>query len=348
MAYTTIDDPSAHFQTATYSGTGSSLSVVNDGNSDLQPDWIWLKCRTRDENHSVHDSARGVDNFIASNQTNAEGTETDRLESFNADGFTVNGGDDRVNISGATYVAWQWKANGGTTSSNTDGSITSTVQANTTAGFSIVTWTETTANSQTIGHGLGKTPAMIITKLRDDNVLNPAWYTFHQSIGKGERVMLDSTSGDVTSGFFNGTLDSSVFHVSYGDAYDNKSVVAYCFAEIEGYSKFGKYTGNGSSDGTFVYTGFKPAFTLIKRTDAVQAWVLHDSARAGYINPTDNYVYANATNVEAEDIDLDYLSNGFKIRSTFNDTNASGGTYIYMAFAENPFVSSTGIPVVAR
>ena len=140
MAYTTIDDPSAHFQTATYSGTGSSLSVVNDGNSDLQPDWIWLKCRTRDENHSVHDSARGVDNFIASNQTNAEGTETDRLESFNADGFTVNGGDDRVNISGQTYVAWQWKANGGTataTISESGSNPAATVQANPTAGFSI-------------------------------------------------------------------------------------------------------------------------------------------------------------------------------------------------------------------
>jgi len=344
QASPTIDDGSQYFNTVLYTGTGSDLSITGVG---FQPDWTWIKSRSNANNHNVFDSSRGQTKRLYPNLTDAE----DTVSGFtlDSDGFstgTSSIGD--INVNGATYVSWNWKANAGSTSSNTDGSITSTVQANTTAGFSIVTWTETTANSQTIGHGLGKTPAMIITKLRDDNVLNPAWYTFHQSIGKGERVMLDSTSGDVTSGFFNGTLDSSVFHVSYGDAYDNKSVVAYCFAEIEGYSKFGKYTGNGSSDGTFVYTGFKPAFTLIKRTDAVQAWVLHDSARAGYINPTDNYVYANATNVEAEDIDLDYLSNGFKIRSTFNDTNASGGTYIYMAFAENPFVSSTGIPVVAR
>jgi len=191
MAYTTIDDGSAYHQTAIYSGTGSSLSVVNDGNSDLQPDWVWFKCRTRDENHSIHDSTRGVDNFIASNQTNAEATETDRLESFNADGFTVNGGDDRVNISGQTYVAWQWKANGGTTSSNTNGSITTTVQANTTAGFSIVTYTSA-AGGQTIGHGLGVKPDMYIIKERTTS--GDDWFVYHSALGEGKKLRLSGTS----------------------------------------------------------------------------------------------------------------------------------------------------------
>ncbi len=349
MAYTTIDDPSAHFQTATYSGTGSSLSVVNDGNSDLQPDWIWLKCRTRDENHSVHDSTRGVDNFLASNQTNAEGTETDRLESFNADGFTVNGGDDRVNISGQTYVAWNWKANGGTTSSNTDGSITSTVQANTTAGFSIVTYTGNATNGATIGHGLGKVPSMVVTKARNDSPSH--WRTYHVGLTNYTyAVTLNDTDAQFTGSGLHATPTSSVFALTNSSQRNQNTInyVAYCFAEIEGYSKFGSYTGNNNADGVFVYTGFRPSFIITKKTDGTSNWGMLDTTRSSF-NVADDWLAANLSNAESEEStrSADLLSNGFKARGNNADIN-NNSPYIYMAFAEHPFVSSEGVPVTAR
>ncbi len=209
-------------------------------------------------------------------------------------------------------------------------------------------WTETTANSQTIAHGLGTTPAMIITKLRDDSAMDPAWYTFHQSLGTGERIMLDSNSGDITSGFFNGTLDSSVFHVGYGDSYDNKSAVAYCFAEKQGFSKFGSWTGNGDADGTFVYTGFRPAWVVVKESSGTSNWLMFDNKRDPS-NFVDAYIKANASDSEYSGSSyLDFLSNGFKCRNAQTFFNESGSTYIYMAFAEAPFVNSNGVPCNAR
>ena len=341
----TIDDGSAYHQTAIYSGTGSSLSVVNDGYSDLQPDWIWFKCRTRDENHSIHDSTRGVDNFLASNQTNAEATETDRLESFNADGFTVNGGDDRVNISGATYVAWQWKANGGTTASNTDGTITSTVQANTTAGFSIVTYTGNATNNATVGHGLGKTPKIYIVKRRDASA---SWVFFTTAIdGTLDYLFLNDTApaGNLTQNL----PTSSVFSLTAGS--DNNAsggtFVSYVFAEIEGYSKFGSYTGNGNNDGTFVYTGFRPAFLIVKNTSITSEWMMWDNKRDTF-NVVDARIYPNRAYGEGTGVIGDFLSNGVKIRNSGGWENGNGNKIIYMAFAENPFVSSKGVPVTAR
>ena len=334
-----IADPTEHFNTILY--TGTSANPTSRTGVGFQPDWIWAKERSSTSSHRWIDSSRGKDKVLESNATDVEVTRGD-IQSFNSDGFTTDDGG-AINESGQTYVAWNWKANGGTTSSNTSGSITSTVQANTTAGFSIVTWTETTANSQTIGHGLGKTPAMIITKLRDNAVLDPAWYTFHQSLGIGERVMLDSTSGDVTSGFFNGTLNSSVFHVGYGDSYDNTQAVAYCFAEIEGYSKFGSYTGNGNADGPFIYTGFKPAWIMFKKSSDTGDWIIMDAKRTNEFNPTNGTLYANLSNAEATSIDRgDCVSNGYKLRNTSAAVNTSGATYIYMAFAEAPFKSGTG------
>jgi hypothetical protein len=346
----TIDDGSAYFQTATYSGTGSSLSVVNDGNSDLQPDWIWLKCRTRDENHSVHDSTRGVDNFLASNQTNAEGTETDRLESFNTDGFTVNGGDDRVNISGATYVAWQWKANGGTTSSNTDGSITSTVQANTTAGFSIVTYTGNRTAGATVGHGLGVAPSMVIAKCRTASAGFPV---FHASLGGSNFVRLNESSASASNSvMWNNTAPSStVVTLGGGDETNNDTggSIMYCFAEIEGYSSINSYTGNGSTDGTFVYTGFRPALVIVKKYSAGENWNMTDSTRSPF-NVCQAGLSPSTSSAEdtSNGVRIDLLSNGFKARDTAGQYNDNGASYIYMAFAEHPFVDSNGVPVTAR
>jgi len=339
----TIADPTEYFNTVLWNGNSSTQSITGVG---FQPDFVWLKSRTNTASHRLNDSSRGVNKQLASNATDAESEFTTMLTSFDSDGFTLG---DNVGINGTGYtnVGWSWKANAGSTSSNTDGTITSTVQANTTAGFSIVTYSGN-GSTGTVGHGLGAVPKLYIVKRRNGD--GWSWYTYSVHKGAGHTLYLNSTSvGDVdTTVWQNTSPTSNVFYVGARDGVNGSggNMVAYCFAEIEGYSKFGSYTGNGSTDGAFIYTGFRPAFTLIKRTNAIQAWVLHDSARAGYINPTDNYVYANATNVEAEDIDHDYLSNGFKIRSNFNDTNASGGTYIYMAFAEAPFKSGTGATTI--
>jgi hypothetical protein len=323
-----------HFNTVLWSGNSSTQAITGLG---FQPDWVWGKTRSGTYGHGLYDTSRGISNVLSSESTNAEASYSS-FSSFDSDGFTL-GSNALLNESGKTYVAWNWKANGGTTSSNTDGSVTSTVQANTTAGFSIVTWTETTANSQTIGHGLGATPAMIISKLTDDSALD--WYTFHQTLTKSNRISFNSTSTRTSSSFWNGTLDSDVFHVGYGDSYDNKSAVAYCFAEIEGYSKFGGYSGNDATDGTFVYTGFSPAFVMLRYVSGsaggTKNWVVYDNKRSS-INPNDNTIYANASDAETPDssFDIDLLSNGFKLRNAEGTVN-NAAEYLYMAFAEQPF-----------
>tara|TARA_Y100000592_G_scaffold97422_1_gene168119 strand:- start:62 stop:1735 length:1674 start_codon:yes stop_codon:yes gene_type:complete len=328
-----------HFNTVTFSGTGSSpLSVTGVG---FQPDWIWMKRRDSATNgHNIHyDSTRGGTNALRSSAKSAESQFGDMVVTFASDGFSFTGTDGLNSSSSYSNVAWNWKANGGTTSSNTDGSLTSTVQANTTAGFSIVTWTETTANAQTIGHGLGTTPAMIITKLRDDSALD--WYTFHQTLTKSNRISFNSTSTRTASGFWNGTLDNDVFYVGYGDSYDNKSAVAYCFAEIEGFSKFGGYTGNDATDGTFVYTGFSPAFVVLRYVSGsaggTKNWLVYDNKRSP-LNPNDEVIYANQYDAESADssFDIDLLSNGFKLRNAEGPVN-NAAEYLYMAFAEQPF-----------
>jgi len=328
-----------HFNTVTFSGTGSSpLSVTGVG---FQPDWIWMKRRDAATNgHNIHyDSTRGGTNALRSSAKSAQSQFGDMVVTFASDGFSFTGTDGLNASSSYSNVAWNWKANGGTTSSNTDGSLTSTVQANTTAGFSIVTWTESTANSQTIGHGLGATPAMIISKLTDDSNLD--WYTFHQTLTKSNRISFNSTSTRTSSSFWNGTLDSDVFHVGYGDSYDNKSAVAYCFAEVEGYSKFRGYTGNDATDGTFVYTGFSPAFVVLRYVSGsaggTKNWLVYDNKRSP-LNPNDEVIYANQYDAESADssFDIDLLSNGFKLRNAEGPVN-NAAEYLYMAFAEQPF-----------
>jgi len=350
----TIDDGSAYFQATTYTGDGNNdRQVTNSGNSDLQPDLIWVKNRTQAYNHIVQDTSRGLTTggYLTTNGTQAEsGATTVLVKTATTDGFTV-GTSGAVNWSGDNLVGWQWKANAGSTSSNTDGSITSTVQANTTAGFSIVTYTGNSTNS-TIGHGLGVTPSFFVTKSRTQGIYG--WVTYHQSLGATKGVFLNTTGSQVTdSTLWNNTEPtSSVISLGSNAGTNNnaQNYVMYAFAEIEGYSKFGSYTGNGSTDGTFIYTGFRPAWLMVKRTDTTGSWRMLDATRSEF-NAVNDYFKADTSETEGTNntsYDTDFVSNGFKSRASTNELNASGGTYIYMAFAENPFVTSTGIPVTAR
>ena len=349
MAYTTIDDPSAYFQTALYtSGTGASITVTNDGNSDLQPDWIWIKVRNGANDHNMFDSSRS--NFAERQWSNlASASDSVVSVSANSDGFaTGTGYGDINNTSGANnYVAWQWKANGGTTASNTDGSITSTVQANTTAGFSIVTYTGTATGGATIGHGLGVAPKVVITKTR---AIADNWLVYHAGIGATKYLTLNTTGAAATSsGAWNDTAPSSsvVTLGSFDNSNDNDSMVAYCFAEIQGYSKFGSYTGNNNANGTFVYTGFKPALLILKNTDDAVDWYIFDNKR-DTDNVVQNIMHPNKSDAASDSAVCDFLSNGFKFRTADNAWNGNGDNYIYMAFAEHPFVSSEGVPTTAR
>ena len=348
--YTAIDDPSAYFQVALHS-SANAATITNDGNSDLQPDLIWSKARGSGFNHALYDSTRGVTKFLSSNADSAETTASSGfdLTSFNTDGFSTGNNQFNTICGGTTYVGWQWKANGGTTASNTDGSITSTVQANQDAGFSIVTYTGNGTDGATVGHGLGAVPAMVLFKCRDTS--NTDWRIYHQSISPTNALSLNSAGAQYgASGVFGGTFTSTLLKVENdtGANRNTSPMIAYCFAEKQGYSKFGKYVGNGNSNGPFVYTGFKPAFVLTKGTNVSQ-WRLYDSARSPN-NLNLNRLFPYSSSAEATDTDagIDMLSNGFKIRGSGGDYNASGTTYIYMAFAENPFVTSTGIPTTAR
>ena len=345
MAYTTIDDPSVYFQTTLYTGDGSSSQAqTNTGNSDLQPDWILIKKRNDARHTTVTDSSRGFNKRIQTSVTSAETTTTTDVISAQSDGFTV-GNNGSTGEDGDTYVAWQWKANGGTTTTNDAsstgvGDIDSVIQANTTAGFSIVTYTHT-GNDDRVAHGLGATPKVAIVKERGGA---GSWYFVTTAVdGSLDYLLLEGTNAKGDLGY--DTHTSTTFPSMQFDNGD--TAVAYCFAEKQGYSKFGSYTGNGNNDGAFVYTGFSPSWIMIKRTDAVQNWNIHDSKRREY-NSNTKYVFANLNNAEAtsSNLAMDFLSNGFKLRSS--DDAQNNGTYIYMAFAESPFVSSKGVPTTAR
>ena len=356
MAYTTIDDPSAYFQTTLYTGNGGTLAVTNGGNSDLQPDWLWLKKRNASVNHFLFDSVRGASKELNSNNTEAEASPANYLASFNSDGFTI-GSDSDINGSSDTHVAWQWKA--GTSFTNDAsatgvGSIDSAGSVNTNAGFSIIGYDGNTSDApSTVAHGLSQKPEIMFIKRR---TLTGQWVVYNKTIGAANNLHLDST--DASSAyqyFFNNTEPtSSVFTVG-DDGESNKTssnYIAYCFHSVQGYSKIGSYTGNGNADGTFIYTGFKPAFIIQKRSDATHDWQLHDNKRGQYFpgNVVNNRIEPNASNAEGtgDDIGYDFLSNGFKTRTSNANYNASGSVYIFMAFAENPFVTSTGVPATAR
>ena len=349
MAYTTIDDPSAYFHTQLYTGDGSTQSITNDGNSDLQPDLVWIKERNNAVDHQLQNSTRGVTKTLQSNQNYGESTLTDIITSFNSDGFSL-GNNPTWNGSSDTYVAWQWKANGGTTSSNTDGSITSTVQANTTAGFSIVTWDGNTTSGATVGHGLSVAPHYVQVKRIDRD--GDAWRGFWEPLGNEKYLELNATDAqqDSTTGAWNDTSPtSSVFSLGSAAGINGGNMVTYCFAPIQGYSKIGSYTGNGNADGPFIYTGFKPAWVMIKKSGSGTAahWRISDSTRSTF-NPADHQLSPSSNGAEFNENDMDLLSNGFKIRQSNTYANESGVQFVYMAFAESPFVSSEGVPTTAR
>ena len=359
MAYTTIDDPSAHFQVTLYTGNGSAnLAITNGGNSDLQPDLVWIKNRTTGttDSHCLFDSTRGATKLISSDATTAETTDTDTLDSFASDGFQVDA-DVKVNTNTEKYVAWQWKADGGTRTTFTESGDNpgGGYQVNTTAGFSIVDYTGTGANG-TIAHGLGAVPHCMIVKCRD---AGRYWavYNIGLNFPTDDLVYLDANSAanqhDPT--WNNTAPTSSVFTVGTYDStnQDAEKFIAYLWAPIQGYSKFGSYTGNNNASGPFVYTGFKPAFLMFKRTSGTENWGIvniKSSPRAAGTK-TNDMAYeleADTTGAEANQIDFWFLSNGFKIDGSGNFANGDGEKYVYMAFAEQPFVTSGGVPCTAR
>jgi len=346
MSYTNgLDKPSDYFNTKLYTGNGADDHAITGVN--FQPDFVWIKTRSEANNHNLYDVIRGVNKPLKSNSTASEFTRTDAFKSFDSDGFTLDDDatSDEVNKNTVTYASWNWLGANGT-ASNSDGSITSTVSANTTAGFSIVSYTGTASTGATVGHGLGVKPDMIITKAR---AIADNWGVYHKSLGATKGLYLNTTNAQITSSaYYNNTEPTSTL-VTLGDneaTNDNDTMIMYAFAEKKGYSKFGSYTGNGNANGTFVYTGMKPAFVMIKRTSGTQSWTILDNKRLGY-NDANERLYPDEAYVE-DSASFDFLSNGFKPRITGNNLNGSGETYIYMAFAENPFVTSTSIPCTAR
>jgi hypothetical protein len=341
MSYTNgLDKPDLYFNTVLWTGNGTSQSITG---VNFQPDLSWIKSRTTTDTNAWYDAVRGATIRLKSNATDAETTQSTALTSFDSDGFSIGAGGD-VNTSSADYVAWNWLGANGT-ASNTDGSITSTVSANTTSGFSIVSFTSTGSTS-TVGHGLGVTPDVYIIKNR--SAVEP-WFVYTTKIdGSLDYLRLNQTDGKVDFGLSAPT--SSVFSTDNGSS--GNSIIAYCFAEKKGFSKFGSYTGNGSSDGTFVYTGFRPAMVITKSSSnsgASYNWQIWDNKRNTY-NAVDTQLRPNTSESDNTDISysMDFVSNGFKMRGTNTNQNGSGSTYIYMCFAENPLVSSTGIPTCAR
>ena len=359
--YTTIDDPSAYFQTKLYTGTGSELVLTNDGNSDLQPDFLWIKNRTdASTNHHGHYTNVATTRVLFINKTDYEEAQAQSVKSIQSDGFTL-GTWDGDNLSSKNFVAWQWKCNSGTTASNSSGDITSTVQVNQDAGFSIGNYTGNGSTAdQTVGHGLGVRPSCVIVKNRDNGSAN--WVVYIDGLDVNHSLEIntsdgqsDSTAGRVlatTAGSY-GTSDIFTLRVGGGSVVqtntNTESYVFFAWAEKQGYSKFGSYVGNGNEDGPFVYTGFKPAFLIMKEySSAGGNWVMFDNKRDTN-NVTKHRLFPNLTNADNTTRDyIDLLSNGFKMRNTDADHNQSGQSMVYMAFAENPFVTSTGIPTTAR
>ena len=331
MAYTDIDDPSAYFQTKLYTGTNNELVLTFDGNSDLQTDMIWTKNRSRSStNHVLSDTARGIGKGLYPDLTNVEG-DTNYVSAISSDGYTIVATDSvEINRLNDTFVSWNWKETAD-------------------AGFDIVTYTGN-ATVRAISHSLSAVAGFMIIKCRSE--AGHSWKVYHKSIGATGALSLQNTGAtDTDSNYFNDTAPtSSVFTVgSNGDVNDNgETFVAYLFSEKKGYSKFESYVGNGNADGTFVYTGFKPAWIMVRATSG-NRWRIADNKRPGY-NTTINALFAelSAAETTASGDEIDLLSNGFKLRGTSGNQNASGTTYIYMAFAEESFVSSSGIPATAR
>jgi hypothetical protein len=355
MAYTTINKSSDYFNNKLYTGNSGTQSITGVG---FQPDFTWIKRRNNTGDHQLVDAVRTSDKSLISNSNGGEYSNS-TITSFDSDGFSLSGSDGALNGSGSNYVAWNWLASN-TTASNTDGSITSTVSANTTSGFSIVTWTGTGSNA-TIGHGLSSTPSMIIVK----NLTSAyEWGVYHKSLGATQNIYLDSTGGAGSTTFWNSTEPTSSFFSVGSTLYTNGSgqnYIAYCFAEKTGYSKFGSYIANNDNgNGPFIYTGFKPAFVMIKGSDSgstYKSWCMFDTTRQPFNVNAGKTLYANkdypegnrgngtaSTTIPA----IDMLSNGFKIKVYNDEVNNNTNTFIYIAFAEAPLVGTNNVPCTAR
>jgi len=350
MAYSTISKPGLHFNTKLYTGNGGSQSITGVG---FQPDWLWFKKRNGAADSSLIDAVRGVRKSLTSNKDEVEYTESAGLSAFDSDGFSFDGaGFDHVNTNSDLFVAWCWKAANSSGSANTSGDINSTVSANTTAGFSIVSYTGT-GSVATVGHGLGAAPKLIIVKTR--SLSGEAW-PVDSRVASGILYLNETGAkgsyGD-SSPFPSTAPTSTVFSIGTPNNTNGSGAtyIAYCFAEVKGYSKIGSYTGNGNADGTFVYTGFKPAWVMVRETSNVNSWRILDNKRDTF-NVMTQSLYANLNNAEGSSgHNTDFISNGFKIRDSDTSMNRSSGSFIFMAFAENPFVandSGTAVPVVAR
>ena len=342
MAYTTINKSTDHFFTKLWSGTNSGETISG---IPFQPDFNWTKQRTGTQDHVVVDAVRGVQKTFFTNAEDAEYTLSDGITAWTSDGFT-HGTNNRYCEASNTFASWSWKANGAG-SSNSDGSITSTVSANTTSGFSIVKFTGTGANA-TIGHGLGVAPKMILVKTTGTG----SWIVYHKGMGATKNLLLDATNAEATvSTMWNDTAPtSSVFSVGSNGATNGNgaTMMAYCFADVSGYSKMGSYTGNGNADGTFIYTGFKPNFVITKKVSGTADWMIRDNKRD--FNGQWRDLYANNTNAETSpdsNTQSELLSNGFKLRMSHSNHNESGGTYIYIAFGQT-MVGSNNVPCTAR
>ena len=353
MAYTTIDDSTAHFQVTTYTGTGSNQTITNDGNSDLQPDLVWFKNREGGGfNHYWYNSTTGVGKNLRCDISDAEGVDSAQILAFNSDGFNLkNSG--ATNGSGVEFVAWQLKANGGTTSADNEGTTSSVVQANTTAGFSIVKY-DGNSSPKTVGHSLGAVPELIIIKNRGSAY---SWHCYWGDLGnQGLNWLEVDNNASTNSATWNSTSPTSLlWSMNGGSSYNgvnngSESYIAFCFRSIQGFSKIGKFKGNGSVKGPFVYTGFRPAFVMTKKVSGsgTGKWMIRDDERD--FNGQWRDLYADTGEGETSpdsNTQSDLLSNGFKHRMSHAAHNESGGQYVYVAFAKNPFVTSTGIPSTA-
>ena len=340
MSYISFQ-PNDHFNTKLYTGNASTNAITGVG---FQPDWTWIKGRGTTNAHMLFDAVRGVGEAINSNTPNAEATVSTAFTAFDSDGFTV-GNYSETNTNSENYVSWNWKAGTGQGSSNTDGSTNTTyTSVNTTAGFSISKWTPS-GSAETVGHGLGAVPKVIITK---NLGASQGWFTYHHSIGNTKYLLLNSTAAEATdsNAWNNTTPTSSVFSV--GSQFGGSPYIAYCFAEKKGFSKFGSYTGNGSvTSPPFIYTGFKPAYVLIKAINATEQWGLIDNKRNTF-NPVTEVAFPNSSS-NGSNSGTHFLANGFAPYTGDGIMNLNSSTnYIYMAFAEEPLVSSNGVPATAR
>ena len=349
MAYTTINKSTDYFNTVTYQGSGGNNFAISS--LDFAPNLTWIKRMTSTQNHFLFDTVRGNNKYVNSNTSGQEYTEANSF-TFDSNGFTFPTYWDALSDSSGTTAAWNWKANG-TGVANTDGSISSTVSANTTSGFSIVSYTGTSANA-TVGHGLGSAPKLIIAKNLDSSGGSAEhWTVFHNSLDTNKNLYLNLTNAEDTPSpeiYRKGSFTNNVFAIGAHDRINKsgEAMIAYCFADVQGFSKFGSYTGNGNDDGTFIYTGFKPAFIMIKATGLTENWWIMDSKRSSF-NIVQNLLQANSPNAELVgnvNFKFDMLSNGFKLRDVDGAYNNSGQNYIYMAFAEEPLVGDN--PATAR